>query len=283
MRRIKFFKMHGLGNSFIFLDLLDRSYRSVDYSDLARSICDISTGVGADGLILIGKSRRADFAMRIINSDGSEAEMCGNGLRCMVRYLYDNQLASGKKMNVDTLAGRISAEVVDSSKNSFKVKVAMGRPVFDTDQIPVLSRSKEHIEKAIRVNNQQLKITVVSMGNPHAVCFVEDFDFDLHLLGPMLENHKIFPERANVEFVKVLSSNRIALKSWERGAGPTSASGTGASASVAAGIKTGRLRSEVDVRFENGNLALYQDPDEHVIYQSGPAEYILCGEYYYRG
>lgn len=282
MRRIDMFKMQGLGNSFIFLDLLNKSYRSVDYSDLARSVCDISTGVGADGLILIGKSRRADFAMRIINADGSEAEMCGNGLRCLVRYLYDNKLTSKKELVVDTLAGRISAEIVDSSKESFRVKVAMGRPVFDTDKIPILSRYKQHIEKEIIAEGRRLRITAVSMGNPHAVCFVEDFDFDLYLLGPALENHKIFPERSNVEFVKVISPGKIALKSWERGAGPTSASGTGASASFAAGIKTGRLKSEVEVVFANGSLNLYQDP-EHIVYQSGPAEFILHGEYYYRG
>ncbi|MBD3216982.1 MAG: diaminopimelate epimerase [candidate division Zixibacteria bacterium] len=281
MRKLQFTKMHGLGNDFIFVDGIVRKLPRLKWSNLAVKICERLTGVGADGLILMLPSRKADFRMRIFNSDGSEAEMCGNGFRCMIRYLHDNRYTSRKKIPVQTLAGSITGAVVKSSKSDFRVRVAMGSPEFKAEKIPVKISGSVLVDGKIKIGSDSYIVTAVSMGNPHAVLFMDSLKMDWRSLGAQLELHKRFPERANVEFVKVINRKKIEMISWERGAGPTMASGTGASAAVAAGIKTGRLDHKVEVKFELGSLIIEYDEEENQIYKTGPAEYSFSGTYHY--
>ncbi len=281
MKNIDFIKMHGLGNDFILLDGIKRRLPALKWHRFAAAVCHRHTGVGADGLILMLPSRKADFRMRIFNSDGSEAEMCGNGFRCMIRYLYEKRYTRKKSIEVETLAGIIAGQVVKSSKSNFMVKVALGKPEFRTKRIPVKSSKPEIIENQLKVGRETYIATVVSMGNPHIVLLVDNLKFDWKLLGARMEMHHLFPQRANVEFVHVISHNRIEMRSWERGAGPTMASGTGAAAATAAGIKTGRLNNKVEVKFESGSLCMEYDRETGQIYKTGPAEYCFKGTYQY--
>jgi diaminopimelate epimerase len=281
VKNIDFIKMHGLGNDFILLDGIKKALRRLKWDKLAVAMCHRQTGVGADGLILMLPSREADFRMRIFNSDGSEAEMCGNGFRCMIRYLFDKRYSRKKSIEVETMAGIIAGQVVKSSKSSFMVKVAMGRPVFDTKKISIRTSQPEIIESRLKVGRETYIATVVSMGNPHIVLFVDNLKFDWKMLGPRLEMHHLFPQRANVEFVHILSRKKIEMRSWERGAGPTMASGTGAAAAAAAGIRTGKLNDTVEVKFESGSLFMEYDRESGQIYKTGPAEYCFKGTYQY--
>lgn len=273
--------MHGLGNDFIFLDGIKHALLRLAWDKLAAAICKRQTDVGADGLILMLPSHRADFRMRIFNSDGSEAEMCGNGFRCMIRYLYDMKYTKKRIIEIETLAGIITGKVVKSSKSKFLVRVAMGKPEFDTKKIPIRTSKPEIIESKLKVGRETQIATVVSMGNPHIVVFVDDLKFDWKSLGARMEVHHLFPQRANVEFVHIISRIKVEVRSWERGAGPTMASGTGAAAATAAGIKTGRLNDKVEVKFERGSLFMEYDRKSGQIYKTGPAEYCFEGTYQY--
>lgn len=273
--------MHGLGNDFILLDGIKKRLPTLKWHRFAAAVCHRQTGIGADGLILMLPSGKADFRMRIFNSDGSEAEMCGNGFRCMIRYLYEKRYTRKKSIEIETLAGIITGQVVESSKSNFMVKVAMGRPEFCTKKIPVKTSKPEIIENQLKVGRETYIATVVSIGNPHIVLLVDDLKFDWKLLGARMEMHHLFPQRANVEFVHVISHNRIEMRSWERGAGPTMASGTGAAAATAAGIRTGRLNNKVEVIFERGSLFMEYDRESGQIYKTGPAEYCFTGIYQY--
>jgi len=281
MREFEFIKMHGLGNDFILLDGLKNRLPKINYSRMALSICDRMTGVGADGLILIQPSHKHDFRMRIFNSDGSEAEMCGNGFRCMIRYLTDYEYSHNFQIDVETLAGKISGEVVKSTRKEFLVKVVMGCPQFVAEMIPVRSKKKHFINSELKIGNTNHELTAVSIGNPHAVLFVDKFDFDWKSAGKKIECHKVFPEKTNVEFVQILNKKRILVKSWERGAGPTMASGTGATAAVAAGIETGRLNRRVEVKYDLGSLFIEWDKDTNLIFKTGPAENVFSGGYFF--
>jgi diaminopimelate epimerase len=281
MKEIQFTKMHGLGNDFILVDGVVKKLPRLRWSNLAVRICRRLTDVGGDGLIVILPSRKADFRMRIFNSDGSEAEMCGNGFRCMIRYLRDKRYTSQSSIPVQTLAGRITGEIVKSAESDCQVKVAMGSPEFRAEKIPVKTSKPELIESRLRVGSDFYIVTAVSMGNPHVVLFMDSLKMDWKTLGAKLENHQLFPERANVEFVRVLNRRKIEMISWERGAGPTMASGTGACAAVAAGIRTGQLDYKVEVNFKLGSLIVEYDETENMICKTGPAEYCFSGTYYY--
>ena len=281
MREFKFIKMHGLGNDFVYLDGLDENLPRIDLHKLALSICNRQTGVGADGLILILPSRTCDFRMRIFNADGGEAEMCGNGFRGLIRYLHDRGYTKKRTIQVETLAGTISGEIVRSRKKEPLVKVAMGIPEFRCNKIDVDTTHKEIIERKIRIKSQDYTITVVSMGNPHAVLFVPDFKFDWQTAGRDIENYKLFPKRTNVEFVQILNRRKIIVHSWERGVGPTMASGTGASAAVSSGIRCGYLDDSVEVFYDLGSMIIEWKNRERDLYKTGPAEYSFTGIYKY--
>jgi diaminopimelate epimerase len=281
VREFEFTKMQGLGNDFIFLDGLKNKLPKINFSRMAKTICNRATGVGADGLILILPSRKYDFRMRAFNSDGSEAEMCGNGFRCMIRYLTEYEYSHNFAIDVETLAGKITGEVVKSTQKEYLVKVAMGCPEFESKKIPIRTSKKYFVDSILKVGNKGYEVTCVSIGNPHTVLFVDTFNTHWKILGEQIENHKVFLERTNVEFVKVASKNKIRLISWERGAGPTMASGTGATAAVAAGIHTGRLNRKVEVVFDLGSLFINWDKNTNQIYKTGPAEYVFSGKYYF--
>lgn len=281
MKELKFTKMHGLGNDFVYLDGIAENLPRLDLPKLTQSICNRQTGVGADGLIVMLPSKTCDFRMRIFNADGGEAEMCGNGFRGMIRYLNDCGHSKSKIIRVETLAGTISGEIVKSGKNAPLVRVAMGVPEFHCNKIDVDTAHKEFIERKIKIKSESYTITVVSMGNPHAVLFVPDFKFDWHGAGREIEYYKLFPKRTNVEFVKIIMRSKILVHSWERGVGPTMASGTGASAAVAAGIRCGYLDDSVEVVYDLGSLIIEWKNRDQDLFKTGPAEYSFTGTYKY--
>jgi diaminopimelate epimerase len=275
---MKFTKMHGLGNDFVVVyqkDPLKESPR-----DLARVVCDRHRGVGADGLVFILPSERADFRMRIFNADGSEAEQCGNAVRCVAKYYYECVSGVKEELTVETGAGiqRVWLDVVDNRVD--RVKVDMGVPVLRGEQIPVTIRKDRVVEEQLEVGGRRFAFTAVSMGNPHAVIFVDDaVDFPVEEWGPKIEVHPFFPNKTNVEFITVRSDRELDMRVWERGAGQTMACGSGACASVVASVLTGRTGRHVIVHLWGGDLEIeWSEADGHV-YMTGPAEVVFEGRW----
>ena len=266
-----FKKMQGLGNHFILVDNRDRKF---DLSkEFATKLCDVHYGVGADGLITVENSDRADFKMRVINADGSEPEMCGNGIRCFAQFVFEEGLCDKRELEIETLAGLVATERF-KRENLNMVKVDMGEPVFSKDGL------SENIEDSRAIKIEGEEYFYVSMGNPHAIRFVEDFQFDYKREGAFVENHvSVFPHRTNVEFVRLVNSRELELRVWERGCGETYACGTGACASVVAGISKGLLDGkEIRVRLIGGTLYIRWQQDGHVI-MTGPAQSVYRGEF----
>lgn len=278
MARFEFTKMHGLGNDFVVFDGISQRIPGTGWPKLAQRICDRNLGIGADGVIFALPSDDADAKMRIINSDGSEAEISGNGLRCMVRMLRDRGHISTDRCRVETGAGIVAAEAGRQEGADFMVRLELKPPVFEAKRVPVTSGKAEFLSEDVDVGNRTYSITALSVGNPHAVVFVDDYEFDWRKTGAKIETHEIFPEKANVEFVVIENPKRIRLKSWERGAGPTHASGTGACAAACAGIKLGRLEPRVEVVCDYGSLFVEWDGGDDALYQSGPSAYVFEGE-----
>jgi len=255
-----------------------------DLGGLAREICNRHTGVGADGLVLILSSEQADVRMRIFNSDGSEAQMCGNAIRCVARYLYERGLVPKKKIKVDTLAGIIVPEIVlgaNSAENKVSmVKVDMGKPMLERSDIPMLGPPGKVVGEKLAVDGREIQVTAVSMGNPHCVIFVDDVDeFPLDQVGPAVERHPSFPERTNVEFVQVMNWKEVRMRVWERGAGETLACGTGACATTVAGVLNNLTGRTVTVHLKGGDLTIEWGGNGRV-YMTGPAEEIFEGRYF---
>ena len=264
---MRFTKMQGLGNDFIMLDGFKTDIP--DPAALARRLCDRHFGVGGDGLILALPSRVVDARMRVINRDGSEAEMCGNGIRCLGRFLRDEGLCAGPRMRVETLAGLLDMEVGDED-----VTVDMGAPRFDPAQIPVNGDTNR---LTLRVAGRSLRFFCVGMGNPHAVTFdLFPDDAAFAELGPLLENHPVFPCRANIEFCRV-EGEAARVRVWERGDGPTMACGTGACAVLAAGVSQGLLPRKAQIHLPGGTLTIRWDEGGH-LFMTGPAKTVFVGE-----
>ncbi len=276
---IPFVKMNGLGNNFVYVDCMERPLDNL--SELARQISRRHTGVGTDGIIAILPSDKADCRMRIFNADGSEAQMCGNGIRCVAKYIYDNKLVADNRINIETLSGVKTVEVntgIDGLTDT--VTVDMGKPVFAPAQIPVSHQGENMIDTPVDVDGKRVLVTAVSMGNPHGVVFVDSFDGDVvTTLGPALESHPIWPEKANIEFVRVDDAHNLSMRAWERGAGETMACGTGACAAAAAAVATGRAQWPVTIRLIGGNLGLDMGADGHIM-MTGPAVTEYSGTYY---
>ncbi|MCW7753957.1 diaminopimelate epimerase [Desulfobotulus sp. H1] len=272
-------KMHGLGNDFILVDDRDgRVAGRYPYPDLARKLCDRHFSIGGDGLIVVLPSQSCDMAFAIFNSDGSEAGMCGNGMRCFARFLYEKGLLRQKVITVETLSGPVVCILEnDEEDRVMGVRVDMGPPRLLPADIPfVWDGGKEPLEVALKVLDQTFQVTPVSMGNPHAVIFMEDIDpVPLEIWGPAVENHPSFPEKTNVEFVQVLSPESIRVRVWERGAGVTLACGTGACAALVASVLTGRTGKKVEVLLPGGRLLVEWDDRSGHLYKSGPAETIF--------
>lgn len=277
---LEFTKMEGLGNDFVIIDDRETAIEAiVSYPDLAVKLCDRHFGVGADGIILILPSRDHDFTFRIFNSDGSSAQMCGNGMRCVARYVYEKQIVSQKTMQVDTLAGTVVPEVmVDEDNTVTSVRVDMGEPVLACEKIPFQNETETAVDLPLTVDDAIFQITAVSMGNPHAVTFVDDVDaMDIKTIGPKIETHDRFPEKTNVEFIEVVSPTELKMKVWERGAGITLACGTGACASLVAAHLTGRAETRTVIHLDGGDLQVFWDKETNHLFKEGPANYAFEG------
>lgn len=275
---MKFTKMHGLGNDFI---VVAGERALPDNADrLAVEWCNRYFGIGADGLVYILPSAKADFRMRIINSDGSEAEQCGNAIRCVAKYVYDHGLTDQTEMTIETLGAGVQKVrlTVDNGK-AVKVRVDMGAPVLDGLQVPTTVDANPVVAHPIEVDGRPFAFTAVSMGNPHCVIYVDDaVGFDLQTWGPKLETHPMFPRKINVEFVTVKSRTHTDMRVWERGAGPTLACGTGACATVVASVLNGLTERTATVSLKNGDLLIeWNEADNHV-YMTGPAAEVFSGE-----
>lgn len=275
---MKFTKMHGCGNDYIYVNLFEENIESP--SELSIAISDRHFGIGGDGLITIGPSDCADFRMRIYNADGSEAEMCGNGIRCVAKYVYDHGLTTKTEITVETGAGVKNLQLTVTDGKVTLVCVDMGEPILEAEKIPVIAKTSPVIGEMITAGDREWKMTCVSMGNPHAVIFVDDVDgFDLDHFGPLFENHKVFPKRTNTEFVKVHSRSEVSMRVWERGSAETWACGTGACASVMACILNGLTEDEVLIHLRGGDLNIRYDPGSNHVFMTGPATEVFSGEY----
>ena len=273
---IKFTKMHGLGNDYVYIDVTKENLENP--SELSKYISDRHFGVGSDGLILIYPSDKADFRMRMFNSDGSEAEMCGNGIRCVGKFVYDKKLTDKTLVTIETKAGIKTLKLNVKDKEVDTVRVDMGIPIIESEKIPVITDEK--IAQNLRLNalDKSFDFTCVSMGNPHAVTVVDNLsDFDVKKYGSILEVNEAFPNKTNVEFVEIKDPENIKMRVWERGTGETLACGTGACASVVACNLNGLTKRSVNVELLGGNLNIELGEDNHV-YMTGPAVTVFEGE-----
>ena len=275
---MRFTKMHGIGNDYIYINCFEE--RVEDPGALSVRMSRPHFGVGSDGLILICPSDVADFAMRMYNSDGSEGEMCGNGIRCLGRYVYERGLTKKTSFSVMTGGGLKQLELKVSGGKVQSVRVDMGSPVLTPELIPTTLTGEMVMGAALHVGGASYKVHCVSMGNPHCVVFVKDPDLvDLPELGPLFEHHEAFPRRTNTEFVQVISRNHLRMRVWERGAGETLACGTGACASLVAAVLTGQADRKVTMDLLGGSLELEWSPEDNHVYQEGPATFVFDGEW----
>lgn len=275
---MKFTKMHGIGNDYVYINCLEETVENP--SELAVKISDRHFGIGSDGLILIRPSEIADFEMEMYNADGSRGEMCGNGIRCVGKYVYDRGLTDQTHITVETLGGIKQLELLTENKKAVQIRVDMGRPEFAAEKIPVRAEQKEVINAPLIVNGREYPVTCVSMGNPHCVVFLEEDVRNLNLpeIGPHFENHEKFPQRINTEFINVLDQRTLRMRVWERGSGETLACGTGACAAAAAAIVNGYTDTEVTVRLLGGDLEIQWDGKSGTVYMTGPAAFVFDGE-----
>ncbi|MBI1811929.1 MAG: diaminopimelate epimerase [Nitrospirae bacterium] len=292
---MNFTKMHGIGNDFILIDCITQKFKvkSEELKVLSKKLCHRQFGIGADQMLLLYPSGTADFKMRIFNADGSEVEMCGNGIRCLAGYIWSRRLSGKAILNIETPAG-----IIKSEKKGAMVRVDMGEPVFELEKIPVKINSKFKIQNSklptgridltpnskliidypLKIEDREFKITCVSMGNPHAVIVVDNvMAFPVTYYGPLLEMHEIFPKRTNVEFIEILNRSEIKMRVWERGAGETMACGTGASAVAVASSLKGLTKKNVTVHLAGGDLIIEWAKDNH-IYMTGTAEEVFTGQ-----
>ena len=276
-----FFKMQGLGNDYVYIDCINGK-EPIDIKNLTNRLSNRHFGVGSDGLILLCKSKVADLKMRMFNSDGSEAQMCGNGIRCVAKLAYELGLICEEITTIETLSGikTLKLNIVNGKVKT--VEVDMGTPILEATKIPVSSSAKiedKKVKAEVKVKNKKIELTCVSMGNPHAVTFVNDIkNFKVAEYGPILENADIFPEKANIEFVEDVDKNNIKMRVWERGSGETLACGTGACSSVVASSLNGYTDRKVNVQLLGGNLEIEWKPNNHV-HMTGPAVTVFKGEW----
>ena len=275
---MKFTKLHGCGNGYIYVNLFEEKLDNP--AEMSIKVSDHHFGIGSDGLITIGPSEIADFAMRIYNADGSEAEMCGNGIRCVGKYVYDHGLTDKTEIAVESGAGIKYLTLNVENGKVATVCVDMGEPIFVPQEIPVVAEGDIVIDEPISVGGVEWKMTCVSMGNPHAVVFVDDVKtFELEKYGPLFENHERFPKRTNTEFVHVISRTEADMRVWERGSAETWACGTGTCATVVACILKGLTDREVLVHLVGGDLVIRWDEETNHVFMTGPATEVFSGEY----
>lgn len=274
---MKFTKMQGLGNDYVYVNCFEEKIENP--SELAVKVSDRHFGIGSDGLILIRPSEVADFRMTMFNADGSESEMCGNGIRCVGKYVYDYGLTDKTEVSVETLAGIKYLKFLIKDGKVDMVTVNMGEPILKSELVPVVGEGDAVIDSPIEVDGKEYKMTCVSMGNPHSVVFVDDVDnFPLHEVGPLFEHHKAFPRRVNAEFCQVIDRTHAKMRVWERGTGETLACGTGTCATAVACILNGKTEDEVTITLLGGDLIIRWDREKNVIYMTGPARVVFDGE-----
>lgn len=279
---MKFTKLHGLGNDYVYVNCFEEPLTGVDLPELARRVSDRHFGIGSDGLILILPSDKADFRMRVFNHDGSEAKNCGNGLRCVSKYVVDHGLTDQSSFTVETLGGIVTPVVSKGEDGKVEqVTIDMGEPRFERSSIPMTGIPEEHaFEEVIDVDGTAFTMTAVSMGNPHAVIIVDEIrEEDVLLYGPKIEFHEWFPERTNVEFIQILNRKEILFRVWERGSGVTLACGTGACAAAVAACLSGKTDREVTVHLAGGDLHIEWRESDNRVYMTGPAIEVFSGEY----
>ncbi|HQF11048.1 MAG TPA: diaminopimelate epimerase [Paludibacteraceae bacterium] len=275
---MKFTKMHGIGNDYIYINGFEEQLENP--GELSIRLSDRHKGVGSDGLVIILPSSKADFRMQMFNADGSEAEMCGNAARCIGKYVYEKGMTDKTELTLETLAGIKTLQLfLDERNNVVSVTVDMGKPVLEAEKIPTTLPGKQIVNFPVSFDGINYAITCVSMGNPHTVIFTENIaNMDIEKMGKKIENAPIFPRRTNVEFIEVIDKSRIEMRVWERGSGETMACGTGACASVVAGVLNGLVSRKATVELLGGNLEIeWNENDEHV-YLTGPAETVFEGE-----
>lgn len=276
---MKFTKMQGCGNDYVYVNCFEEKID--DRPEMARKVSNRNFGIGSDGLICICPSDSADFKMDMYNADGSRAQMCGNGIRCVGKYVFEKGMTDKTKLTIETGGGikELNLNVENGIVKS--VRVDMGSPELRPQFIPVAEHGKSFINRSVIVGSDEYFVTALSLGNPHAVVFVKDVDaLDLKTLGPKFENHPLFPERVNTEFVEVIDRNTIKMRVWERGSGETLACGTGATASATASMLNGHTENAVAVRLRGGELLIEWNRDTNKLYMTGPAVMVFDGELY---
>lgn len=269
--------MHGAGNDYVYVDCFKENIEN--RSELAMLVSDRHFGVGSDGLICICPSDKADVCMDMYNLDGSRGRMCGNGIRCVAKYAYEHGYASGEEMTIETLSG-IKTVTLETENGIVKsVRVCMGTPVFRPSEIPVLDNEDDFILRPMDICGKRWLVTCVSVGNPHAVVFVDDIDsLNLEEIGPYFENNELFPDKINTEFAQIIDSETIKMRVWERGSGETLACGTGATATLCASAVCGRSGNRAKLCLLGGELIIEWDRQDNLLYMTGPAEYVFEGE-----
>ena len=274
---MKFTKMHGISNDYIYIN--GATEKIYNPSDVAIKLSDGHTGIVSDGIVMFLPSKTCDFRMRMFNSDGSEAEMCGNASRCVGKYVYDKGLTKKTKVSLETLAGKkiLNLHVVDGKVDT--VTVDMGEPILRGTDIPTIFDLPMVVSQPIVVSGKKILTTCVSMGNPHSVVYVDDVDsLDLEKIGPSYECHPAFPHKTNTEFVEIISRNEVKMRVWERGAGETMACGTGACAVAVASVLNGFTDRDVRVKLRGGDLQIKWDDDDNHVYMTGPATTVYEGD-----
>lgn len=283
MAQIKFTKMHGIGNDYVYINCFEQKIENP--SELAVKMSPRRFSVGADGVILICPSDKADAKMRMFNLDGSEGKMCGNGIRCVGKFIYDNGIAHKNTLTVETLSGIKTLEITDIGGKAASVTVNMGKPQFAPSEIPAISDEQSLIDVPITVGDKIYNITALSMGNPHAVVFCDDIDcLNLEKIGPDFEHHDMFPEQVNTEFIRVIDNSTLQMRVWERGSGETFACGTGACAAAVAAVQNGYCKrdTEIKVKLVGGDLFITYKSDG-TVFMRGGAEKVFDGIYEYSG
>jgi len=271
--------MHGCGNDYVYIDCFSQPMPQ-DPPALSRAVSDRNFGIGSDGLILICPSEKADARMRMYNSDGSESEMCGNGVRCIAKYLHDHGIARKPQITLETGRGILTLLPEVNGGKVERVRVDMGEPILQAERIPTTLPGDPPIDVLLEVADSQVPVTCVSMGNPHCIQFVEEItDALVQVVGPKIEKHPAFPRRTNVEFVKINRRDDVQMRVWERGSGETLACGTGACAVAVAGVLTGRLDRRVTVHLRGGDLLLEWSEQDNHVYMTGPAVEVFSGEW----
>ncbi len=275
---MKFTKMHGCGNDYVYINGFEEKIN--DKPAFVQAVSDRHFGVGGDGAIFINPSDEADFEMEMYNADGTRAEMCGNGIRCVAKYVYDHGMTAQTQISIISYGKIKYLDLTVENGKVSKVKVNMGAPILKSSEVPVKSEKEQVIDEPVMVQGKEYHMTCVSMGNPHAIVFMKDVaDLDIASVGPFFENHEVFPKRTNTEFVEVVDRTHVNMRVWERGTGETLACGTGCCATVVACVLNGLTEDKVTVKVLGGEIEIYWDREANLVYMTGPATTVFEGEY----